>query len=184
MRNTLRTGLACLFALALSLPAFASDRIIGNTTAARVASEIIPVDPVSGAPGRIATGGGQVAAGSTSGGTPTTLCVDAVGVLCAPYQAAAGRVITKTAVSATTSTTICPAVSNPTAVEIQVQSGGIGLGLQGQALTSATYGTTTADPDIVIGTAGTLYTFPVAPSNLITAYGAAQIVTCIQTRRQ
>lgn len=102
-----------------------------------------------------------------------------------PVASTANRVVTKTSVAANTSTPVCPAATAPASTEIEVQTGAIGLGLNGQTLTSATYGTTTASPDIVFATAGTIYTMPVAATNAITAYTAtAQIVICIQTLRQ
>jgi hypothetical protein len=71
--------------------------------------------------------------------------------------------------------------TSPISTEIQVGAGGVGLGLNGQALTTATIGTLTTDPDLVVAAAGTLYTLPVAATNAITAFTATpQIIVCIQ----
>jgi len=97
----------------------------------------------------------------------------------------ANRVITKTSVSADTSTQICPTATNPVSTEIQTSIGGVGIGLNGQALTATALGTTTADPDVVIPFAYSIYTLPIASTNAITARAtAAFIATCIQTIRQ
>lgn len=97
----------------------------------------------------------------------------------------ANRVITKTSVSADTSTQICPTATNPVATEIQTSIGGVGLGLSGQSLTASALGTTTADPDLVIPFAYSVYTLPIAATNAITARApAAFVATCIQTIRQ
>ena len=100
--------------------------------------------------------------------------------------AVAQRVITKTQVAANTSTTVCPApaVINGTPKlihqELQAQTGG-GIGLQGQALTSATFGTGAGTPDIVLTAAASEYSWPDPPANASTFYGGVtQFVTCIQ----
>lgn len=134
-----------------------------------------------------ATGGGNpvIIAGVDASGKAQQLLTDTPGVLAPPIAGTANRVITKTSVSATTSTQICPTASAPVSTEIQTSIGNVGLGLNGQALTSATLGTTTADADIVIPVAFTVYQPPVAPTNAITAYSASAFVAvCIQTIRQ
>lgn len=129
-------------------------------------------------------------AGSSSptanSGTVINLTLDGAGVLRAPIAGTGNRVITKTSVSATTSTTICPTATAPVVTEIWFQTGSLGISLNGGTLTQATWGATlNTNPDIVINTPGTLYTLPVAPTNIVTAYtGTAQGVTCIQTIRQ
>lgn len=86
-----------------------------------------------------------------------------------------------------TSITICPAATNPVVTEIFFTTASVGIGLGGQALTTATpggAGTESTTPDIFVNTANTLYTFPVGPSNAITGFGASGVVRCIQTLRQ
>lgn len=123
--------------------------------------------------------------GVDAGGTARPLLTDGSGVLAAPKAGTANRVITNTSVSATTSTQICPTATAPVSTEIQTSVGNVGLGLNGQSLTAATLGTTTADADIVIPVAFTVYQPPVAPTNVITAYSASPFVAvCIQTIRQ
>lgn len=103
-----------------------------------------------------------------------------------PYADAAHRVITKTSLAANTNTVICPAVVSPalpTATEIYFTTAGVGIGFNGQTLTTAAPGTATTTPDEAIGTAGTLYTFVIPPTNAVTAYGAAGVVVCVQHLR-
>jgi hypothetical protein len=92
------------------------------------------------------------------------------------------RLVTKTNLAANTSTNVCPATS-ALRTEIQAQTGSVGLGLRNQTLTSATYGATASDPDLVVGTAGAVYTDGWGLINGVSAYGAAQIIICIQTIR-
>ncbi|MBN9318538.1 MAG: hypothetical protein BGN86_14470 [Caulobacterales bacterium 68-7] len=105
-----------------------------------------------------------------------------------PQAAIVNRIITKTNLSANTSTAICPtsasslpgAGSQIVTTELFFTTTGVGVGLQGQTLSSATVGGA-GSADIPITAANTLYTLPVAATNAITAYGAAGYVTCIQT---
>lgn len=135
-----------------------------------------------------ATGNTNTAAIATSTATTatnTTTCKDTANVYCAPKAGTADRVVTKTNLTLNTSTTICPTASTPVTTEIYFTTAGVGISLAGGTLTQATVGTTaTTTPDLAFNTAGTLYTMPVAPTNAITAYGAAGIVVCIQTLRQ
>ncbi len=112
--------------------------------------------------------------------------LDGAGAQIVPKAGTADRVVTKTSVSANTSTTICPTATSPVTTEIWVESGSMGISLAGGTLTQATWGTTASTkPDLVLTTAGLLYTLPVAATNAITGYsGTAQGVTCIQTLRQ
>lgn len=137
-----------------------------------------------GTPGSAVPSLATAVAGKDESGNTQNILTDTTGALAAPIAGTANRVVTKTSVAANTSTTVCPTATNPSTTEIQVQTGSIGLGINGQALTSATFGTGTTAPDIVLSSAGAFYTFPVAPTNIVTAYGSAQIVTCIQTLRQ
>jgi len=144
-----------------------------------------------GAQGSVADGASStgvkptLVAGVDASGNVQSVATDSAGVLAFPKAGSADRVITKTSVSATTSTTVCPAATNPVSTEIQVQTGSIGLGLNGQTLSSASYGTATTNPDIFISAGNAVYTPPVAPTNAVTAYTAtAQIVVCIPTLRQ
>ena len=95
----------------------------------------------------------------------------------------AGRVVTKTSVAATTSTVVCPAPTFPlTAQAVQTQSGG-GLGLNGQTLTSATYGVGASAPDVVL-VAGAQNVSLTPPTNATTFYSTtAQVVICVQEGR-
>lgn len=123
-------------------------------------------------------------AGRSAAGNSKPLLTDSNGALAPSVAGTANRVITKTSLAANTSTSVCPTATAPLTTEIQVQTGTVGLGINGQALSSAAYGVATTNPDLVIGAAGTLYVFPVAPTNAVTAYTAtAQVVVCIQTLR-
>lgn len=114
-----------------------------------------------------------------------TIRSDAAGVLASPVAGTANRVRTHTSISLNTNTTICPTASAPVTTEIYFSTAGVGIGIDGQTLTGAAATATASNsPDIVIATAGTLYTFPVGPTNAITAYGAAGVIVCIQTLRQ
>jgi len=94
-------------------------------------------------------------------------------------------VITKTNISANTSTTVCPTATAPVTTEIYFSTAGVGISLTGGTLTQAAVGTTAGTtPDLAFNTAGLLYTLPVPNTNAITAYGAAGIVVCIQKLRQ
>lgn len=136
-----------------------------------------------GTNGSAAPGSSTQTAGQTAAGNLAPVCVDTVGVLCAPQ--ASTRTLTATNLTANTDTVVCPTATNPVVTEIFFTTASVGIGVNGQTLTTATPGaTTTNSPDIFIGTANTLYTFPVGPSNAIHAYGAAGIVRCIQTLRQ
>lgn len=126
----------------------------------------------------------RVGVSAASPSTPDhALCVDTVGALCAPQAGTANRTVTRTNLTANTSTTICPTATNPVSTEMFFTTANVGIGLNGQTLTSAVVASS-GSPDIVIGTAGTLYTAPVGISNVVTAYGAAGYVVCIQTLRQ
>ena len=140
---------------------------------------------------------GGAADGAAASGNPTQVCyedgsgncltpkVSTAGVLDSPRAGTADRVVTKTSISADTNTTICPTATNPISTEIFFSTAGVGISLAGGTLTQAALGTTASThPDLVFSTAGTLYTFPVAPTNAITAYGAAGIIVCIQNVRQ
>lgn len=96
------------------------------------------------------------------------------------------RVITKTSLASNTNTVICPA---PTAevlkTEIFFAVSGVGISFNGGTLTTAAVGTTSNTvPDWATSAANASYTFPIPPSNAITAYGAAGMVVCVQTLRQ
>lgn len=138
-----------------------------------------------GVVGSAAPASGTQTGGKTAAGNLVAGCVDTNGVICAPQAGTANRVLTATSISANTSTTVCPTATNPVTTEIFFTTAAVGIGVNGQSLTSATpTATATNSPDIYIGTANTLYTFPVAPTNIVTAYGAAGVVRCIQTLRQ
>lgn len=125
------------------------------------------------------------AAGKDGSGNTQSLATSTTGVLDSPRAGTANRVVTKTNLTANTSTTVCPTATAPIATEIYFTTAGVGISLAGGTLTQATVGTTASTtPDLAFGTAATLYTLPVAATNAITAYGAAGIVVCIQTLRQ
>lgn len=96
------------------------------------------------------------------------------------------RVITKTNLGANVSTVICPAPSAEVIrTEVFFTVSGVGIGFNGGTLTQATVGTTAnTTPDWATGAANAYYLFPIPPSNAVTAYGAAGMVTCVQTLRQ
>jgi len=106
------------------------------------------------------------------------------GVLDSPRVGTANQVITKTALAANTSTSICPAATAPVSTEIYFSTAGVGISLSGATLTQASVGTAAGTPDLAFNTAGLLYTLPVPNTNAITAYGAAGVVVCIQKTRQ
>ena len=103
-----------------------------------------------------------------------------------PNAGVSGRTITKTALNASQNASVCPAPTVPLqSTEIQISVAAVGLGFNGQTLNSASYGTATGNPDYIAPAAGTLYTFPVPPTNAVSAYSAnAAVVICIQTARQ
>lgn len=187
---------ALLFAIAcLSTPAFAEDCVTNAAAATQPEGAVRPLSCDLTRNLRVTTQGGAAAGGAASGNPDQVAGIDAsgnvrriatttAGALVPPLAGTAQRVITKTAVGATTSTQVCPAVTNPVSVEVQVSVVG-GLGLQGESLTSATYGTGAGSPDLVIAAAGTVYTFPFPPTNAITFYsGSAGTAICVQTVRQ
>lgn len=137
------------------------------------------------ADGATAAGNPVPSAGVDSAGNAQVLRTDTDGVLASPKAGTSNRTVTKTSVSADTSTQICPTATNPVATEIQTSIGGVGLGFSAQSLTAATLGATTTDADLVIPTAYAVYSFPVAPTNAITARATSGfIAVCIQTLRQ
>ena len=114
-----------------------------------------------------------------------TLQSSSTGVLDSPRVGTSNMVITKTNISANTSTTVCPTATAPVTTEIYFSTAGVGISLTGGTLTQAAVGTTAGTtPDLAFNTAGLLYTLPVPNTNAITAYGAAGIVVCIQNLRQ
>lgn len=114
-----------------------------------------------------------------------TLQSSSTGVLDSPRVGTSNMVITKTNMSANSSTTICPTATAPVTTEIYFTTAGVGISLSGGTLTQAGVGTTAGTtPDLTFNTAGTLYTLPVPNTNAITAYGAAGIIVCIQKLRQ
>lgn len=95
------------------------------------------------------------------------------------------RVVTKTNVSANTSTEVCPATPSGKLIaqEMFAQASGIGVSFNGATLTTATVGTATTSPDFAFSAANGYYAWIVPPTNAITVYGAAQIVVCVQSLR-
>lgn len=156
-----------------------------TTGAACVAGTISATNPSVGLTGTTAPTSATQDGGKTAAGNLVADCVDTVGVLCAPQAGTANRVLTATTLTLNTDTVICPTATNPVTTELYFTTAGVGVGVNGQTLTTATPGaTTTNSPDFAIGVAGTLYTFPVGPSNAVHGYGAAGVVRCIQTLRQ
>lgn len=153
----------------------------GSTRVLNVDSTGTPIDPnavvaISATALPLPTGAATLAKQAT---------LDTAGAEIVPQAGTANRTLTATNLALNTNTTICPTATNPVVTEIYFSTSGVGIGLNGQTLTTATPGTsTTASPDLAINVAGTLYTAPVGISNAITAYGAAGIVRCIQTLRQ
>jgi hypothetical protein len=134
--------------------------------------------------GATVAGSGQQIAGRAADGTQHGACVTTLGVLCSPVAGTAQRVITKTSISASTNTTVCPTATTPVTTELLATSGSVGIGLNGQTLTTATIGTANTTPDMPLAAANTYYLLPVAATNAITAYsGTAQIIVCVQTIR-
>ncbi len=147
-------------------------------------------------------GSGGAISGQNKSGSLQAVGVDARGSFIAPNAGAANRQITKCSVAATSATLtctinngsavsspagICPAVADAVVTEVRSSAALIGLGLSGQALTTATDGTGAGTPDMVLPSANTLYTMPVSATNAITAYNpgaSAAITVCIQTLRQ
>lgn len=135
--------------------------------------------------GAAATGGATRAAGKDGSGNAQDIATSTTGVLDAPRAGTVSRVVTKTNLTLNTSTTVCPTATAPISTEISFTTAGVGISLAGGTLTQATVGTTaTTTPDFAFNTAGAYYLLPVAPTNAITAYGAAGIVVCVQTLRQ
>lgn len=103
----------------------------------------------------------------------------------AQVAAPANRVITKTNLASNTNTVICPANAEALRQEIFFTVSGVGVSFNGGTLTTATVGTTAnTTPDWATAAANAYYLFPVPASNAITAYGAAGMITCVQTLRQ
>lgn len=104
----------------------------------------------------------------------------------APMASAADATTTRTSLAANTNTTICPAVAGTDRVvtEIWVTPSGVGLGLDGQTLTTATVGTATTSPHFATSSGNAYYFMPAGRRNAITAYGAAGMVVCVQTKVQ
>lgn len=138
-----------------------------------------PTTSSAGAPGSAAPANATQIGGRTSAGNLVAACVSAGGVLCAPAVGTANSTGTVTAVAANTSTTVCPATTNPVVYEVQIYgTGGVLLGLDGQALT-ATTPAAGSGAFTYLPTQYTQYTGPVARTNAITAYTAtAQTVSC------
>lgn len=115
-------------------------------------------------------------------GVAAFLCLPALAQVAGPTN----RVITKTNLVANTSTAICPApASEVIRTEVFFTVSGVGVGFNGGTLTQATVGTTAnTTPDWATSAAGAYYMFPVPPANAVTAYGAAGMITCVQTLRQ
>lgn len=160
--------------------------IVGQTYNTVVCGPTINASsPSVGATGSAVPAQADQVGGVGPSGNLRALCVDTTGVLCSPQATTTQRTITHTNLASNTSTTICPAATNPVTIELFFTTAGVGINLQGGTLTQATVGaSTTTTPNIVIGTANTYYLAPVAVSNAITAYGAAGYVVCIQTTRQ
>jgi hypothetical protein len=157
---------------AVSAPLPAGSALIGNVGGPETA-------------GAAATGGGVRNMGKDGSGNAQDLLTSTAGVLDSPRTGTANRVVTKTTLSANTSTSICPASTANVSTEIYFTTAGVGISLSGGTLTTATVGATAGtQPDLAFGTAGTLYTAPVGITNAITAYGAAGVVVCIQNNRQ
>ncbi len=157
--------------------------------------------------GATVSGSGQQISGRAADGTQRGACVTTLGVWCSPIAGTAQRITSKTSLGAnagawttvtitaanpsgvTTSGTgvpnVCPTATTPVTTEILATSGSVGLGLNGQTLTTATIGTAATTPDMPLASANTYYLLPVAATNAITAYsGTAQIIVCVQTIRQ
>lgn len=138
-----------------------------------------------------ATNGGTAATtseqfgGRTAANTQQAACVATPGVFCSPVAGTADRVITKTSLTVSTNMTVCPTATVPVTTEILATAGSVGIGLNGQTLTTAIIGTANTTPDMPLASANTYYLLPVAATNAITAYsGTAQIIVCVQTVRQ
>lgn len=120
-----------------------------------------------------------------SGGTRRSLLTSTTGTLAAPVAGTANSTGTVTSLAASTSTTICPATTNPVVYEVQIYgTGGVLLGLDGQTLT-ATTPVAGSGAYMYLPTQYTLYVGPVARTNIVTAYtGTAQVVVCNIVTRQ
>lgn len=204
----MRLALVLTAALALLLPAVGARAqgvayVVSSCTGNTLATG--PNQPlVEDATGHLCTvssgGGGNASVGTNGAAAPTSsdqaggkdgsgnlqpLSVSTTGVLDSPRAGTANRVVTKTSLTLNTSTTVCPTATAPISTELFFTTAGVGISLAGGTLTTATIGTTASTtPDLSFATANTLYTLPVAPTNIITAYGAAGIVVCIQNIRQ
>lgn len=155
-----------------------STDIHGSTRVLNMDSSGAAIDPT--APGNCGPTATFIQC-ATKAGQPT---LDASGAPIVPQAGTANRTLTGTNLGLNTIATICPAATNPVSTEIYFTTAGVGIGLNGQTLTTATpSATTTSSPDIV-STAGMYYLAPVGVSNAITAYGPAGVVRCIQTLRQ
>jgi len=131
--------------------------------------------------GSATTGQGARFMGKDASGTAQDLTTDANGSLRPPRSGPGTKVITKTNLTANTSTTICPATANVIATEVYFTAAGVGISLTGGTLTQAAVGTTAGTtPDYEALAAGTDYIPPVGSTNAFTAYGAAGVVSCIQ----
>jgi hypothetical protein len=95
-----------------------------------------------------------------------------------PTSTAGGITVNTTQLSANTSTQIAPADPNRIALEIQCDTGGVSVSLQGLGLAGASVGNGTKF--IPSGSAAPLYTPPVATKTAITAY-TATAQTCTVT---
>ena len=112
------------------------------------------------------------------------LALTFVGPAVAQAAGLTNRVITKVSLASNTNTVICPANAEAIRTEIFFSVTGVGISFNGVTLTAATVATGLTTPDFATSAANQSYTFPVPPSNAITAYGAAGMVVCVQTLRQ
>lgn len=151
------------------------------------------IDTLNGYAGDITTPqpiSGTITANIGTVGTLATAAkqatLDSAGAQIVPKAGTADRVVTKTSLSANTSTSICPTATSPVTTEIWVETGAVGISLAGGSLSTAAWGATAStNPDIVIPSTAPYLLLPVAATNAITGRSAtAQGVTCIQTLRQ
>lgn len=159
----------------------------GSTTAQMIYVDTVGQIMVSGRfANGTATNASPITVGGYDGANIRSLCTDTTGALCTPKAGTSQRVVTKTNLASNTSTTVCPAATNPISTELFFTVAGVGISLAGGTLTTATIGTTASTtPDLSFATASTVpYQLPVPATNAITAYGAAGIVVCIQNLRQ
>lgn len=137
-----------------------------------------------GAEAATAAGNPNRVSGVDQNGASRTIATMTNGVLDTPRSSVASRVVTRTAVTANTSTTVCPAAATIVAETVFIPSSGTGVGWSGQALTSAAPGTATTTPEFATVAANFTWTPVVAPTNAITAYGPAQTIVCVQDVKQ